>query len=137
MPTNDEPPGTLIGSLPFADTADTTRTAIHAMEPSLTCGSGSNSVWYAYAPDSDGIVVIDTAGSEYDTLVDVWTGTLMEDRMAPGFERLQPLACNDNTADSQQARVVLDAKAGEQYVIRVMAAFDSPAGILRLQVASD
>ena len=89
----------MIGSLPFADTTETSRAQIHAMEPTLQCGSGSHSVWYAYAADADGVVVVDTAGSEYDTLIDVWAGELTADRMEPGFDQLTPLTCNDNTAD--------------------------------------
>ncbi len=90
VPLNDEPPGTVIGSLPFADTTETSRAQIHAMEPTLQCGSGSHSVWYAYAADADGVVVVDTAGSEYDTLIDVWAGELTADRMEPGFDQLTP-----------------------------------------------
>lgn len=137
VPRNDDPPGTVIGSLPFADTTETSQAQIHAMEPTLQCGSGSNSVWYAYTAAADHAIVVDTTGSEYDTLIDVWTGALTADRIEPGFEQLTPLTCNDNTADSIQAAVVFQVTAGESYVIRVMAALDSTGGPLRLTVAAD
>ena len=126
----------VIGSLPFADTTETSRAQIHAMEPTLQCGSGGNSVWYSYTAGADGLVVVNTVGSEYDTLIDVWTGVLTADRMEPGFEQLTPLTCNDNTADSTQAAVVFQVSAGESYVIRVMAALDSTGGPLRLTAAA-
>ena len=135
-PANDQPPGTVIESLPFADSTNTSRAQIHAMEPSLGCGSGSRSVWYAYTAATDALVVVDTNGSDYDTLVDVWTGRLSADRMEPGFEQLTPLTCNDNTAESVQAQVAFQATAGTSYVIRVMAALESTGGTLRLAVAT-
>ena len=137
VPANDRPPGTIIGSLPFADTINTSRAEIHAMEPSLQCARGLNSVWYAYTAAADRVLVVDTDGSDYDTLIDVWTGQLTADLMEPGFERLTPLTCNDNTSTSMQAMVSFETKAGQSYVIRVMAVGEVPAGTLRLTVTSD
>ena len=101
------------------------------MEPTLECGSGSHSDWYAYTAGADGELVVDTAGSEYDTLIDVWTGTLTADRMEPGFEQLAPLTCNDEHGRLHAAPgLVFEVSAGESYVIRVMAALDSAGGPL-------
>jgi hypothetical protein len=128
--------GTTIDALPFADTVGTERAEIHAEEPSLTCGSGSDTVWYAYTATTAGIVVIDTAGSDYDTVIDVWSGELTSDRMQPGFERLVPLACSNDNDGDPRARVVIQTRAGERYVIRVSAGLDSVGGTLRLSVTA-
>lgn len=119
LPPNDNPPGTAIGSLPFTDSVDTTLAQIHAQEQSSTCGSGSQSVWYSYTADQSITLVADTFGSGYDTILDIWKGSLTSDYQSPGFETLVPLACNDNAGDSVQSEVVFAAIAGQAYTIRV------------------
>ena len=127
-PANDDPPGITITSLPFTHSTDTAQAQIHAMEPSLTCGSISQSVWYTFTPGVDMNVAADTIGSDYDTVIDVWEGTLTADHLDPGFASLKALACNDNSGGSIQSEVVFAAKAGQGYTIRVGTALNAAAG---------
>lgn len=137
-PSNDNPPGTVIATLPFNGTTNTTRAQIYAMEPSSTCGaSGGQSVWYAFTATADQTLVADTAGSDYDTIVDVWAGTLTASNLAnSGVDTLTPVACNDNTAGTRQSGVVFAATAGHAYVIRVISALNSPGGTLTFHLAA-
>jgi len=69
-------------------------------------------VWYTYTPSSSGNLNADTTGSNYDTVLAVWSGT-------PGS--LVAVACNDNasvsTNQSQLSNVALTG--GTQYFIEV------------------
>jgi anti-sigma factor RsiW len=127
-PANDNPPGIAITSLPFSQSTDTTLAQIHAMEGASVCGSGTQSVWYSYTADQASTLVADTFGSGYDTILDIWTGSLTSDYLNPGFETLVPLACNDNAGDSLQSEVVFAVTPGVSYVIRVSTGGNSGIG---------
>jgi len=129
-PANDDPPGITITALPFSDTSNTTQAQIHAMEGASTCGSGLQSVWYSLSAKSHTNLVADTLGSDYDTIIDIWEGTLTSDLMNPGFETLKPLACNDNSSGSLQSEVVFATVIGQSYVIRVTTALNGTGGTL-------
>src|SRR6266487_609356 len=53
----------------------------------------THSVWYRYAPASNGWLTIDTFGSNYDTVLEVFTGPA-----SPTFATLSSIACNDDSA---------------------------------------
>ena len=76
--TNDDiAQATVIGSLPFNDTTLTTGTDTEDMEPSPTCLMGEKiraTVWYAYTPSADGILVADMTGTSYYAVVTALTG---------------------------------------------------------------
>jgi hypothetical protein len=134
--TNDDPPGTAITSLPFVDSVNVTRAQIHAMEAASACGSGSQSVWYSFVATTTGTVIADTHGSDYDTILDVYRGILSADGQSPGFENLDPLACNDNSEGSAQAGVAFQAVAGQAYLIRITTALNDPGGNLHLSLTA-
>lgn len=134
-PSNDNPPGTAITRLPFTDSTDATAAQIHAMEAATQCGSGGRSVWYSYTADGALTLVADTFGSEYDTILDIWTGSLTSDYQNPGFETLVPLACNDNAGDTVQSQIVFATTAGTSYVIRITDADGSPGARLTFHLA--
>ena len=75
-------------------------------------------------------MVADTLGSDYDTIVDIWAGSLTTDYLNPGFETLSPLACNDNSSYLPQSEVVFAAVRGQSYVIRVSTALNASGGNL-------
>jgi len=131
---NDSPPGTAISALPFSDSVNVTRAAIHASETASTCGSGTQSVWYSFLATAAGTVIADTTGSDYDTILDIFRGQLSADIQDPGFERLEPVACNDNSGTSLQSGVVFEVVAGQNYVIRVGTALDATGGNLRFSL---
>lgn len=85
-----------IGSLPFADTEAAVGAAtVEATDPIVICrvgaaSQGGNTVWYTYTTGpSTEYVNITTAGSSYDTMVSVYTGT-------PGAFELVAGGCNDD-----------------------------------------
>jgi hypothetical protein len=93
-PSNDTVAGaTVIDSLPFSDTVDTTEATsddddaslrpLCQVDPTLTF---SNSVWYAYTPSTDQTVAIDTSGSSYFAAGAIVTG-------APGAFEPVPGGC--------------------------------------------
>jgi hypothetical protein len=68
---------TVIASLPFSDTIDTTAATVSGDDPSNSDFGGvpSNSAWYAWTAPSTDPVVLDTTGSDYDTVLAVYTGS--------------------------------------------------------------
>ena len=134
-PPNDNPPGLAITTLPFSYSADVTQAQIHAMEMASPCGSGSQSVWFSYTAQQATKLAADTFGSGYDTILDVYEGSLTSDIQNPGFETLVPLACNDNAGDASESEVVFAATPGTSYVIRITTHLDAPGGILAFHLA--
>jgi hypothetical protein len=132
---NDNPPGIAITTLPFSYSGDVTQAQIHAMEMASSCGSGSQSVWFSYTGEQAMKLAADTFGSGYDTILDVYQGSLTSDLQNPGFETLVPLACNDNAGDSSESEVVFAATPGTSYVIRITTHLDSRGGILTFHLA--
>ena len=130
-PSNDDPPGIDIIELPFTDTTNNSRAQIHAMEPSFgDCGFLYQSVWYSFTAKESGTIVADTFGSDFDTVIHIWRGSLTDDLMDPGFESLAPLACNNDSGGTTQSEVVFNALEGERYVIRVASGLESIGGTL-------
>jgi hypothetical protein len=113
----------IVPRVPYAYTEDTTAASPNATQlvsddPSFTCGTyfvkaqGSHSVWFRYAPAAAGVITATTQGSDYDTVLAVWTGL----RGA-----LQPVACNDDVDLSDRwSRLQIPASAGTTYYIEVV-----------------
>jgi len=79
-PPNDTYAGrTLIGSLPFTQTLDTTKASTDATdtEANANCGAPATeaSVWYSLTASSDGAVIVDVSASSYSAGVIVVTGS--------------------------------------------------------------
>jgi hypothetical protein len=70
----------------------------------LPCGMGGGTIWYRYTPAMSGTVVVDTFGSNYDTVLAVYTSSLV--------------ACNDNT-NGAQSYATFTATAGTTYYFQV------------------
>ncbi len=100
----------VITSLPYTQTQSVYDATLEAEEVMPTCAIPVGSVWYQYVPTSDQVVRINTLGSDYDTVISVWTGTLS----AP-----IELACNDNEGDSGQSQVDVTLIAGTPYYLNV------------------
>ena len=79
------------------------------------CGEpGGASEWYAYQPPANGLLVIDTQGSSFDTVLAVYTG--------PGtdFQSLVPVACDNNSgSDGKTSMVRFQATKDTVYFIAV------------------
>jgi hypothetical protein len=86
--TNDDRANALtIPSVPFTARTDTRR-ATRDPDETRACGPAGATVWYRYTPDRDRTIVADTLGSDYDTVLAVYTGTAVNG--------LTPVASNDN-----------------------------------------
>jgi hypothetical protein len=88
------------------------------------CGvPGGASEWYAVQAEADGTLCINTDGSNFDTVLAVYTG--------PGdeFSTLVSVACDNNGgADGNDSRVAFQASAGTIYWIAVDGVNQSPNG---------
>lgn len=115
VPLNDNfANATVIGAAPFTATEDTSlaTTEDGTVEPGACFGDGSRSVWFAYTATANGQLQADTLGSNYDTVLGVYTG-------APGG--LSAVGCNDDSQCGLQSTVVFSAVAGQTYYFRVTA----------------
>jgi len=74
---------------------------------------GASSVWYQWVAPTNGNVTISTIGSNFDTLLAVYTGTAVNS--------LTPIASNDDivSGTNVQSRVNFNATAGTIYKIAV------------------
>jgi hypothetical protein len=105
---------TVIGSLPFTDTVDTTTATADPTDPSSPCGSASNTVWYTLTAGPSGIghVILDMAGTDYPVLLYVTAGS-------PGG----PLVSCGNVSS-----ITFDAAPSTTYYIMIGDAFAAGAG---------
>jgi hypothetical protein len=108
QPSNDDfANATVISSLPFSTTEDTTQATSGVGDPA-ECGN-SGSVWFALTPPSNMTIQADTFGSNYDTVLSAWTGT------QGAFSRI---ACNDDFSGGQ-SRIVFKATGGTTYYFMI------------------
>jgi hypothetical protein len=61
----------VIGTLPFADTLDTTTATSDPADPSLYCGPLTNTVWYTFdaGPTGNPHVILSTLASDYSAVM--------------------------------------------------------------------
>lgn len=86
-----------IPSLPYSNTQDTTDSTTEPSEGYPVCAYSEASVWYQYSPSVDEEIVFDTYGSDYDTVLGIWTGDQ---------HPLTRVTCNDNgTGDTLQSQL--------------------------------
>jgi hypothetical protein len=128
QPANDECAGaTLVSSIPFTDSVDTTTATSNPADPSLSCnGNGAqtdgNTVWYAWTPAQDITVNISTVGSTrptgspLDTAHGVFTGSC---------GNLTQVACVDVGLTDD---LIFEASAGVTYYIKVGEFLDGVGG---------
>ena len=65
----------------FTDTKDSSGATTETTDPSPSCAQGSttsgrsNSIWYQFKPAMSGMASLDTSGSNFDTVLSIWTGS--------------------------------------------------------------
>ena len=76
-PANDDiSSATLVSILPFIDSNDTVQATAAGDDPIPTChASREASVWYSYTPTENQHVRATTTGSDYATVLAVFTGS--------------------------------------------------------------
>jgi hypothetical protein len=118
-PANDNFAGReTIAALPFSDTTDTTTATLEGGEPESAEGDCvlnppgymDKTVWYQFTAPTEAILTADTFGSDFDTVIAVWTGT--------SLGSLTPVDCNDQF-DGSQSEVSFPTSAGTTYLFQV------------------
>jgi photosystem II stability/assembly factor-like uncharacterized protein len=99
----------------FSSTVDNFAATTETTDPQPSCASGSGNprgktVWWKYTAGASNAVTATTAGSAYDTLLDVVTGL-------PGA--FVEVACNHNVAGSHQSAAGFTAVTGTTYYFMV------------------
>ena len=113
-PANNAFPGTTV-TVPTTVAALTTLATTQVGEPTtFTCDGFSTtvgkSVWYTLTPPASSVVTIDTFGSNFDTVLAVFTGS--------SVAALTQVACNDELGTTQQSQVSFVA-SGAPYRVQV------------------
>src|SRR5438093_11573760 len=83
-------------------------------EPNHCGEAGGASEWYSYQAPASGVWFLDTEGSDFDTVLAVYTG--------PGtdFQSLIPVACDNNSgSDGRTSKVIFQATKDTVYYIAV------------------
>jgi hypothetical protein len=104
----------VISSVPFNDSMDT-RGAGGVLTDPITCSGDSNthSVWFSITPTVNTVYGVDTVGSDYDTVLSVFTGSCGS---------LTQVACNNDFGSAISERkssvITFSASAGTTYLIQ-------------------
>jgi hypothetical protein len=106
-PDNDDrATPTVVDVLPFGDSLFVGDATSEHDEPENRCAPTGMTVWYSLTLPKKTPVVVDTIGSEYDTVAAVYTTDLRE------------VACNDD-AGMMHARVAFSASRNTTYLIQI------------------
>jgi hypothetical protein len=117
-PANDDfDAARLISTVPYTDTLDTRGATIALDDPVFSAcelNAGKGTVWYKFTPVTSGDVKLETMGSDYDTVLGLFTGTR---------GNLTLMDCNDDTEINGQwyrhSSLFLHLNAGVTYYINV------------------
>ena len=80
-------------------------------EPKHAGNAGGHSLWWSWTAPGDGTVSVNTVGSDFDTVLAVYTGT--------GVSALNPVAADDQGGGNGTSALTFDAAAGTPYWIAV------------------
>lgn len=80
-------------------------------EPNHAGNPGGRSAWWSWTAPSNGLYTVHTAGSAFDTLLAVYTGSAVN--------ALTEVASNDNAGGALQSHVTFSAQSGTSYQIAV------------------
>ena len=116
----------LSGDPPFLEAASTRDVLLgpsaskEAGEPNHAGDPGGGSVWWSWVPDTSGRYVISLAGSNFDTLLAVYTGSAVN-ALTPvsRYANLSVPAASSEEPFYDGSRVEFDAVAGTTYYIAV------------------
>jgi len=124
-PANDQfSQAKTIASLPADFTVDTSNATNQANEPHPSGCPIGKTVWYRFKATTPGRVDIDTSGSDFPTVVAVYTGSTLA--------LLQPMACS-SAVHGQAADALFHVVAGTIYQIQIGGANDA-TGTLKVFV---
>lgn len=128
VPPNDNfPPSAKVPDNGGVVLGDNTFGSLQFGEPVHAGVAGAvKSVWWNFAPTNTGPVLVDTAGSAFDTVVAVYAGNTLTN--------LTPIAATNDVGNIPQGFVKFTATNGMTYRIAVASASTNTAGAVRLKV---
>jgi glucose/arabinose dehydrogenase len=101
-----------------------TRTATReAGEPNHAGNPGGHSVWFRWVAPRSGVAVFDTADSRFDTVLAIYSGTMLDS--------LSLLGGNSSPPGRGRSRVELNVTAGASYAV-ALDGLDGASGLFRL-----
>jgi hypothetical protein len=120
-PNDDFSQAIVIAGSSYSQNTTTATTATD--DPVFTCASGQKykTVWYRFTPPQNGVLTVSTSGSNYDTVLAVWTGTRGSLVNPPG-------GCNDDVIPGTTTTSLisdLNVSGGITYYIEVADYFDT------------
>ncbi|NCA81889.1 MAG: carboxypeptidase regulatory-like domain-containing protein, partial [Opitutae bacterium] len=120
---------TIVSGFPATATGSNVDASLQVNEslPDAWDGDGEASVWFGWTAPASGSVRIDTFGSDFDTMLAVWTGTAVD--------ALILLAENDQY-DGDQSAVFVSVTAGTTYRIGVYGWLNAQ-GVIALHITND
>lgn len=111
VPPNDSfAARTTVAAIPYDDAQATADATTEPGEPMPNCGPTGKTVWYQFTPASDVVLRADTLGSDYDTMLGIWTGG--------DLASLTHVACSDDVFNAQSI-AVFAAEGGTTYLFQV------------------
>lgn len=129
-PSNDNFAGrTQITARPYTTSQSNVEATMEPSEPTSACGFDSirRTLWYEFRPAMDGWLQVDTVGSDFDTIVGVWTGN--------GLDNLVEVACSDDVLYTTDSTAVFFGRADITYLFQV-GGYGTDAGNLALRLGS-
>jgi len=111
-PTNDNLANALtISSFPYTNQQSTLGASDEENEKFTGClDNALGSVWYKYTATGAEVLSLDTFGTDYDTILSVWTGSA---------HPLTETTCNDDSNPYSQSQLSLTTEAGQTYYINI------------------
>jgi len=124
--------------LPYSGATLTTAATLEAGEPSPACEYGATSigktVWYKFTPSSAMTLSADTNGSNFDTVLAVYSGPAV----SPSFPALSFVECDDQSGWLDGSALAFVATAGLTYYFQAGGMFgDSDNLTFNLAIALD
>lgn len=117
---------TTIATVPFTEHVSTVDSTKEPGELDPPCGGIGKTVWYEYTPPADVMLGANTRGSDFDTVLGVWTGSTLS--------ALTPVGCSDDSFELE-SRVIFFAQAGTTYFFQV-GGYGDRGGNLRFALQS-
>jgi hypothetical protein len=116
IPANDmaSSPTNLGNGVSFAQSGSILAATAQSGEPALAGLLATRSVWFTYTAPATGRLVVDTVGSDFNSVLGVYSGTVGV------FSSLKLLAANDDISTGNfQSSVSLPVTSGATYIIKV------------------
>jgi hypothetical protein len=124
-PSNDVVAAPLSLGVPAALTSSTVDTSTQAGEPQ-PCGGISNTLWYRVVAPATGTLTVATAGSSFDTVVAIYTGSTFADATE--------LDCSDDFGGLRTSRVSVSVVANSTYLVQ-LGGFNGATGAVQIQTS--